>query len=127
MKAARRLILAGCFFFFMIPAQSQQVIVVRDYHPLPNDCAIVASEAAGRLRRAGVYARVLQIIFFDHNTVSRHAIVVWRIPGSDAIAAYDMYLMNGTEELKTTKFEAPSLAAALMLNQHILILYAKIW
>lgn len=127
MNAARRLTLAGCFFLLASTALAQEVIVVKDYKPLPNECAIVATEAVARLRKAGIDARILEIAYLQHFDLSSHAMVVWRLPGSDRIAIYDDYFLGGTIVLGTNKFDAFHIATSLMVRKHLLIVNASLW
>jgi hypothetical protein len=63
---------------------------------LPNDCGIVASEAASRLMATGAWTRIVQLKFSEHGQLLVHAIVVWRPPTTSHVWAYDEYLLKGS-------------------------------
>ena len=67
---------------------------------LPNDCAIVATEAHSRLRDSAVWDRIIFFKAIDLATLRGfgHAITVWQIEKGGPIYVYDA---AGTIQLKT--------------------------
>jgi len=90
---------------------------------LPNDCVIVATEAASRLAATGVWTRVLICRFFSPLTgkIFTHALVVWQPPTARFVCIYDW---NGTFELETTQHDCKSVADAFGKCAHLVILEA---
>ena len=67
---------------------------------LPNDCAIVASEAASRLAATGAWTRVIFVEYGDPRLgrLCGHALVVWQPPATHTLCIYDA---SGTLDLET--------------------------
>lgn len=77
---------------------------------LPNDCLIVASEAASRLAATGAWTRIVLIRFYNPRTklTFSHALAVWQPPTAKAICVYDWH---GTIELGTELHDYNNIAA----------------
>ena len=60
-------------------------------NPLPNDCAIIATEANARLSTSAAWTRVLFIKFFNTEklTISAHVMTVWQIHKGGSVLVYD--------------------------------------
>lgn len=71
---------------------------------LPNDCAIIASEAASRLAATGAWTRIIVIKFSNPRTkvAFSHALAVWQPPTSHVVCTYERF---GMLELRTTRHE----------------------
>jgi hypothetical protein len=63
---------------------------------LPNDCGIVATEAASRLSATGSWTRIVQIRLVRDGKTTGHSIVVWQPPTARHIWAYDEFLLDGS-------------------------------
>jgi hypothetical protein len=90
---------------------------------LPNDCAIIATEAAARLMRAGVWVKILNIAYVDLETRSivRHDLTVWQPPAAKQINVYDLSILKGTAELETESHDAKQISAALAKRNDVAI------
>jgi hypothetical protein len=79
-------------------------------YDLPNDCAIVATEAYARLNDSAAWCHILRfdIIFPDH--VSGHAVCVWQIELGGKVCVYDR---NGTMALETSSRDPRDIVSAM--------------
>jgi hypothetical protein len=77
---------------------------------LPNSCELLAAEASARMRRAGIWARIL-ILRYENGTA--HALCVFQ--PSRQICAYDD---TGTAELDTDSHDPAAIANLLAIRKH---------
>jgi len=79
---------------------------------LPNDCAILATEANARLATSAAWSQVLFIQVFDFKKLRTfgHALAVWQIHKDGAIIVYDG---TGAADLKTHSHQANDIAVEL--------------
>ncbi len=92
-----------------IPVHSENVPSVQSVG-LPNDCAIVATEAYHRVAPAAKWARLLHL---DLSATEGHMVCVWQLTPHDPILLYDkFYLGSQTLELQTAQHDAKVIAAA---------------
>lgn len=79
---------------------------------LPNDCAIVATEAEARLLYTAAWSRVALLRFFWTGTWERggHVVIVWQVTEGGEVMAYDE---NGTLALETRSQDINDIKAAL--------------
>jgi hypothetical protein len=90
---------------------------------LPNDCAIVATEANARLATSAIWSQVLLVRFIDIKNVqiNGHALVVWQIHKDGSILVYDE---SGTVDLDTRSQNPNDIAAALNKRNPLQPIYA---
>ena len=91
---------------------------------LPNDCAIVASEAASRLAATGAWTRIMRITLITRDGhVAGHAITVWIPPTATHVWFYDQYLLGGggSLDLDISERDTCAIAIAIQAKLHILI------
>ena len=63
---------------------------------LPNDCEIVASEAASRIAATGAWVRIMHLtIRTREGLVAGHAVTVYQPPTCRNLAFYDQYIISG--------------------------------
>lgn len=88
------------------------LLVTAEGNDLPNDCAIVATEASARLGTSAAWSQVLLVKFIDVKTmrVSSHVMIAWQIHKDGAILIYDS---DGTLPLDTHSQSAFDIAAAI--------------
>jgi hypothetical protein len=79
---------------------------------LPNDCAIIATEANARLKTSAVWSQVLTIKYFDSENlcIRRHAMTVWQVHKGGTILIYDA---GGTLDLQMHSQKANDIVQAL--------------
>lgn len=79
---------------------------------LPNDCAIVATEAEARLLYTAAWSRVALLRFFWTGTWERagHVVIVWQVTEGGEVMAYDA---DGTLALETRSQDINDIKAAL--------------
>jgi hypothetical protein len=96
---------------------------------LPNDCGIVATEAASRLLATGVWTRIVALKFICDGQVLEHALVVWLPPTTSHVWAYDEFLLNGSLDtgviLKNEERDLPAVVAAIADSSHRQLLAAE--
>lgn len=84
---------------------------------LPNDCALVATEAAARLVKTGVWVQVMHVTFLEGPSgPAGHAICVWQLPTSNKIEMYDQYFVaphGASTELDTESHDATEIGKAI--------------
>lgn len=89
---------------------------------LPNDCGIVATEAASRLAATGAWTRIVQIKLIRDGRLTAHTIVVWRPPTTSHVWAYDDFLLEGSFDtgvvLRNPKNDLPTILAVLSNVSH---------
>jgi hypothetical protein len=74
---------------------------------VPNDCAIVATEAYHRVAPAASWARLLHIDYQD----GAHMICAWQLRANDPVLVYDIFFLSGaTLELPTARRDAEVIA-----------------
>jgi hypothetical protein len=90
---------------------------------LPNDCAIVATEAAARLAATGVWTQVIFLKYFEPQTkrIYGHALVVWQPPTAHIVCIYDA---TGTYDLATEKHDPAEIGKLWAVNEHVFLLDA---
>lgn len=90
---------------------------------LPNDCAIVATEAAARLRNTGAWHRLLVFGYVNLVTgeIRGHALAVWQPIKDSRVFAYDS---TGSFELETSSRELKDIAAQLGIVSGCMIVNA---
>jgi hypothetical protein len=89
--------------------------------PLPNSCAIIATEASARLRHAGVWTRMIHVNYREQGSHANcgHMMTVWQpFPGSE-ILIYDDYFLRSTYELHTRRQNAAAIAHEFAKLKHV--------
>jgi hypothetical protein len=71
---------------------------------LPNDCALIATQAFSRVEENSAWSRVLMFAYLNLETglTGGHAVMVWQINDKSAVLMYDR---SGTIELPTHSHE----------------------
>ena len=92
-------------------------VPVGEPNRLPNDCAILATEANARLAEADVWTRIIFVFFIDPADGRKygHALTVWQPAGAKQICVYDEH---GTVRLTTDSHDPAVIAAELATLTH---------
>ena len=79
---------------------------------LPNDCAVIATEANARVEHNAAWSRVVFLHFVDlqAHELHGHAVTVWQIHEKSHVLLYDA---SGTIELQTSSRNLSDIVAAL--------------
>lgn len=101
---------------------------------LPNECAIIASEAVVRLQAAGAHAEMLQIVIVDTGSidapVTGHMLAVWQVVPDGVVFIYDDYYLRATLSTRLHKLDAATIARYLndtsyFKDKHTLVLEGR--
>lgn len=94
----------------VVPAQTDQV----EARPIPNDCAILATEVFARIRPTGCWVKVLHLtIMLNKLFLIGHAVTVWQLEPNGPILVYDNTLFHGTIVLPISSRDPKAISAAL--------------
>lgn len=96
---------AALFYPVVRPVSAEKVTIIPVETPqaddvetrqLPNECAIIATEAYERLRVTGVWVRLVHMELLIDGVTSGHMVVAWQPSPNSPMMFYDDNLFRGT-------------------------------
>lgn len=80
----------------VVPKAPDVPLVAATRVPLPNDCAITASEAFSRIQATGMWVRYMYTVHSEPGGSKEHMVVVWQPYYQAPIFVYDLFYSQGT-------------------------------